>query len=104
MRASTSSAGEASIDLIISVSTRPYCRVQFQRGRGADARSCQRRALGVETTTRSDLTARSATKVPIALIDQWHTARPNRNGLETPAARSKDGEQFNDTRTLLVGG
>src|SRR5262249_58866152 len=39
--------------------------------------------LGVETTTRSDLTARSATKPRSSLsIDQRHTARPDRNRLE----------------------
>src|SRR5215831_12169239 len=39
--------------------------------------------LGVETTTRSDLTARSATKPRSSLlIGQWHTARVDRNWLE----------------------
>src|SRR5437764_1678775 len=39
--------------------------------------------LGVEATTRSDLTARSATKPrPNSSIVQWRTARPERNRLE----------------------
>src|SRR6516165_11474141 len=45
--------------------------------RGENAR------LGVETTTRRDRTARSAIKSRSTLsIDQWRTARPERNRLE----------------------
>src|SRR6516162_9948145 len=45
--------------------------------RGENAR------LGVETTTRGDRTARSAIKSRSTLsIDQWRTARPERNRLE----------------------
>src|SRR6516165_3611088 len=45
--------------------------------RGENAR------LGVETTTRRDRTARSAIKSRSTLsIDQWRTARPERNWLE----------------------
>src|SRR5262245_53686202 len=39
--------------------------------------------LGVETTTRKGLTARSATKPrSSSSIDQWRTARPERTALE----------------------
>jgi hypothetical protein len=56
--------------------------------------------LGVETITRKGLTARSATKPrSSSSIDQWRTARPERNRLEKiQQGRSKDGEQFNPTR------
>src|SRR5262249_56957732 len=66
--------------------------------RGENAR------LGVETITRSDLTARSATKPrSSSSIGQWHAARPDWNVLEKrPVAWSKDGEQSNGGRPSQV--
>src|SRR5262249_42080685 len=66
--------------------------------RGENAR------LGVETITRSDLTARSATKPrSSSSIGQWHTARPDWNVLEKrPVAWSKDLEQSNGGRPSQV--
>src|ERR1700740_2466649 len=79
--------------------------------------------LGVETTMRRDRIVRSATESRSNwLIDQWHSARPDRNALEKTwlggprmgsssqcpgknlAGWSKDGEQFSPAgRTIQLG-
>ena len=107
MRESTSFAGEAPSSLIISVSTRPYCDCRFS-------------SSGAEEPTRAPVTGSAwgrdyneershsaiGNKVPIALIDRSVAHGPPliEMAWKKPAARSKDGEQFNDTGTLLVGG
>ena len=52
------------------------------------------------------LTTRSATKPrSSSSIDQWRTARPERNRLEKiQPGRSKDGEQFTDDHTPIANG
>jgi putative transposase len=53
-----------------------------------------------------DRTARSAIKPRSSLsIDQWRTARPERNRPgKNPAGRSKDGEQFREPVSHVIGG
>jgi putative transposase len=61
--------------------------------------------LGVETTMRSDRTARSATESQSNwLIDQRHSARPDRKALEKAQQGGPTIGRFNKAETLLIGG
>src|SRR5262249_47942918 len=59
--------------------------------------------LGVETTTRSDLTARSATKPRSSgSISQWHAARTDRNWLEKASRPVQGGPRTSPIKGCTV--